>query len=128
MARPRQYILVVEDDEDLREVLVEVLGEHGYVVLAASNGREALALLEAEAPPCLVLLDQSMPVMSGEELRQTLATMPSLADVPVCVLTGDVRYAGNGVEVIKKPIDEDAMLEVIRRHCGTPSPAQATPR
>jgi CheY-like chemotaxis protein len=115
------YILVVEDDDDIREVIVEMLAERGYASRAAANGEEALVLLrsESQAPPCLILLDQSMPVMDGEALIEELGGIPALAAVPICVLTADVRYADDEVAaILTKPIDEGALMKVVRAHCG----------
>jgi CheY-like chemotaxis protein len=112
------YILVVEDDDDIREVLVEILYEQGYASCTASNGEEALAFLRAAGPPCLILLDQMMPVMGGEELIGVLRMTPALASVPICVLTADVRFATGDVDaVITKPIDEGALMKVVDHHC-----------
>jgi CheY-like chemotaxis protein len=114
------YILVVEDDRTVREVLVELLFHHGYASCTAANGEEALAFLRAAGPPCLILLDQKMPVMGGDELIEELGRMPSLARVPICVLTADERYEPERVDaVLTKPIDETALLGVIDRHCRT---------
>ena len=118
MRSSENYILVVEDDDDVREVLVESLYERGYATCTASNGEEALAFLQAAGPPCLILLDQRMPVMDGEELVSALRTTPALAAVPICLLTGDPQPAPDDVDaVLTKPIDEDALQRVLDRYC-----------
>jgi CheY-like chemotaxis protein len=112
------YVLVVEDDEDLREMLVELLSEEGHSSCTASNGEEALAFLRTAEPPCLMLLDQKMPVMDGEELMKALRTIPSLARVPICVFAADKRFVPDGAAaVIVKPIDVVALLRVVDHHC-----------
>ena len=63
MTKPNHMILVVDDDEDLREVICGVLEDAGYEAASAGNGREALDFLRSSPPPCLVLLDLMMPVM-----------------------------------------------------------------
>jgi CheY-like chemotaxis protein len=123
------YVLVVEDDDELRETLVDFLYEEGYASCSAPNGEEALAFLETAPRPCLVLLDQSMPGMTGEELLRVMRAAPDLAAVPVCVVTGDPRLAPDGAAaVIKKPIDVSNLLNVLNRHCrgraGCTSPAR----
>jgi CheY-like chemotaxis protein len=116
------YVLVVEDDRNVRDVLVELLFHHGYASCTAANGDEALAFLRAAAPPCLILVDdqkaQKVPAMGGEELLEELGRMPALARVPICVLTADALYEAERVDaVLTKPIDEAALVGVIDRHC-----------
>src|SRR5678816_1869583 len=75
-------VLVVEDDEDVREVLRETLEDAGYPVICAKDGREGLELLRAEPRPCLVLLDLMMPVLSGWQFRAQQQQDPRLARSP----------------------------------------------
>ena len=87
-------ILIVDDDEDLREVLKDALLFEGYHVEIATNGREAVSWLHAHAGESwLVLLDLMMPVMDGEGFLSCRATDPVLAAFPVVLLTagGDCR-------------------------------------
>ena len=82
----RGVVMVVDDDEDWREVVVEFLEGVGFEVLAARDGREALTRLRAGArTPDLILTDLEMPVMTGWELRRELLRDPALAYVPVLV-------------------------------------------
>src|SRR5881392_3915466 len=81
-------VLVVEDDEDIRDSLVEFLGDEGYEARGAGNGREALSLLAAIAPPpCLIILDLMMPVMDGRTFREEQLRRPDVADIPVIVIS-----------------------------------------
>jgi CheY-like chemotaxis protein len=80
-------ILLVEDDEDLSEVLADLLGDCGYRVAKAMNGKEALQYLEANTLPQLILLDWMMPVMDGEEFLSRRASKPALAAVAVFLLS-----------------------------------------
>src|SRR4051812_39456009 len=89
----RHCILIVEDDTELRETLGEILQEEGYHVAGVGNGREALDHLRQSDPPCLILLDLMMPVMSGWEFRDQQRQDPDLAGVPVAILSG-VRNGG----------------------------------
>jgi CheY-like chemotaxis protein len=87
-------ILIVDDDEDLREVLKDALLFEGYEVETTINGREAVSWLHAHAgEPWLVLLDLMMPVMDGEAFLNCRAADPVLAAFPVVLLTagGDCR-------------------------------------
>jgi CheY-like chemotaxis protein len=114
-------ILIVEDDDEIRELLAEMLGEEGYAVVTASDGREALTRLEAGLAPRLVVLDLMMPNMDGWSLRAAMLEDPTLARIPVVVLSGaaDVRQASSGlgaVKVLTKPVKWTTFLEVVREH------------
>src|SRR4051812_35074808 len=103
-ARP---VLVVEDDEDLRTELAELLREEGYEVVEAANGERALAyLLDAQKPwPAVMLLDLMMPVMNGRELLAVLEEDLPLAILPIVLLSaGMVDAAKHAVsDVLPKP-------------------------
>src|SRR4051794_15476187 len=86
--RAARTVLVAEDDPDSRENLRQLLEGLGHAVLAAADGREALALLRAGPPPDLILLDPVMPAVDGREFRRLQAADPALSGIPVVVLTG----------------------------------------
>jgi CheY-like chemotaxis protein len=79
-------ILVVEDDEDLRNVLNVTLRAPGRTLLEAEHGAAALDLIEAEGVPDLILLDMNMPVMNGWRLAEELRAR-ELWHMPVIVIT-----------------------------------------
>ncbi len=79
-------ILVVDDDPDIRALASQALNRDGYVVIEASNGKEALASIEDLAPDLLVL-DLQMPEQGGLEVLKVLRSMPATAALPVIVLT-----------------------------------------
>jgi len=106
-------ILVVDDDHSIVELLALFLELEGYAVLTASNGKEALERARGIVPG-LIVTDQMMPVMTGEELFRALKRSPRLRQVPVILMTSalprtarDLQWA----ELIRKPMD----LEVISR-------------
>jgi len=114
-------IVVVEDDHDARVVIRSVLEEEGYVVHSAANGRVAVEILSSlENPPKLLLVDLNMPVMDGWELVGYLQNHPELSTVPVGIQSADRDTTlPDGVAfVLQKPIDVDALLAVVRHHCG----------
>jgi CheY-like chemotaxis protein len=115
-------VLIVEDDNEIRELVAEMLADCGYAVLTASNGQEALDCLKACARPCVILLDLMMPVMDGWQLRAELLADPALADVPVVVVSGaaDVQQSSaslRAVKVLTKPVRWPALLECVQAHC-----------
>jgi len=79
-------ILVVDDDPDIRTLAKRALSQDGHIVLEASTGREALALIDAEAPDLLVL-DLLMPEQGGLEVLEILRSRPATAALPVVLLT-----------------------------------------
>jgi len=116
----RPPILIVEDDPDLREMMAQLLALEGFAASAVANGREALEYLGQGAPPDLILLDLMMPVMDGWEFCRRQSTDPSMAALPVIVLSAlDQSRAGDigAVEFLKKPLDFDRLLTLVRRHC-----------
>ena len=121
MERTDGYILVVEDDRDIQETLVSLLGDFGYAVRTAANGQDALCVLASGPPPRLILLDQMMPVMNGEQLIEHLriSADPSSALLPICVLTAahDFRRERDVVAILRKPFDEGALMEIVDRYC-----------
>ncbi|HEY3109037.1 MAG TPA: response regulator, partial [Chloroflexota bacterium] len=80
-------ILVVEDDDDIRDSLTTLLIVSGFRVLSARNGREALAVLNECERPAVILLDLMMPEMDGWSFRAAQLRDPETAEIPVIVLT-----------------------------------------
>lgn len=116
-------VLLVEDEADIREALIEVLGHSGFQVVGANNGVDALCYLRASPPPALILLDLMMPIMDGWEFRRRQREDPALADVPVVVLSAlDQTRAADlgGTAFLKKPLDFDRLLDLVRQHCRDP--------
>jgi diguanylate cyclase len=80
-------VLVIEDDDDAREVLLELLEFEGYDVLEAKNGQEGLDVAEAAATLDVILLDLHMPRMDGREFLDAKAQRAKIHDVPVIVVS-----------------------------------------
>src|SRR5438477_9129625 len=125
---PIGNVLIVEDDLALLEMLASLLSTEGFHSVSAEDGLEALHLLRAvrrRAPgvPCLVLLDLNMPRLGGSQFRDVQLADADLSDVPVVVMSGvtDIQeraQALGAVASITKPIDFDALLTIVRRHCA----------
>ena len=113
-------VLIVEDDADLQDMMVQIIGLEGFNARAAANGREALAYLRAHQPPNVILLDLMMPVMDGWQFRREQQRDAELAKVPIVVLSAfDQIHAGDFAmnTFLKKPIDFDRLLKLVRQYC-----------
>ena len=111
-------VVVVEDDEDTRELLQTVLQRRGYRVATAADGLDALALLRATSAVCFVLLDLFMPRMDGFGLLREMHDDPKLSRLPVCLSTSAPHAAPPGVACLSKPIDLLGLFAMIDSHCA----------
>ncbi|APR77315.1 response regulator [Minicystis rosea] len=112
------YVLVVDDDDDIRQCLREVLADEGYRVETAVHGRQALDVLERGERPCLMLLDLMMPVMDGTELLAHVRADPDLAEIPVVIVSAaNGPMPSDGVRVLRKPVALDDVLHEVERFC-----------
>lgn len=120
-AAPKGVILVVEDDADLRQTVADALRHHGYAVVTAREGGEAIAALEAmtgAAMPDVILLDLSMPGVDGAGFLAARSEVPDFAAIPVIVTSGAAARDLAGVsceDFVEKPYTEDALLEAVER-------------
>jgi CheY-like chemotaxis protein len=113
------WILVVDDDDDIREAIVMLLELDGYQVLGAGDGLQALDEIRGRGRPNMILLDLRMPRMNGEELAATLHADPTLAAVPIVVLSGDTNAADVASAIgaralLRKPVDLSTLLAAVR--------------
>lgn len=120
--KPRAHcpVLIVEDDEDLREMMAQLLTLEGFQAAAVANGREALDYLHTTDKPNVILLDLMMPVMDGWEFRRRQQADPDLAPVPVIVLSALDQARAATVDAtafLKKPLDFDRLIQLVRAHC-----------
>lgn len=116
-------VLIVEDDEAIRETLADILQYEGYVVTTACDGRDALLRLHSGATPSLILLDLMMPRMNGWEFRVEQLSRQEMAGIPIIILSGahDAHRQAtllNANGVLSKPIEVIKLLELVRIHCG----------
>ena len=117
-----ETILIVEDDEDLRDSLAELFEERGYAVVAAQNGQDALNRLVAGLVPCLILLDLMLPIVSGWEFRNQQLADPRFAQIPIIILSGihNLRSEAQrlqAVAFVPKPLDFDRLFKAIDQYC-----------
>jgi DNA-binding NtrC family response regulator len=123
-----QRVLLVDDDEDMRSLLADVLSDEGYEVIQAANGAEALVLLHRETF-AVILLDKRMPGLSGMDLLPGLRVL--CPETPVIVITafGDAHTAAEGTEkgafgLLFKPFRMDDLRAMLDHALARPdSPA-----
>ena len=115
-------ILVVEDQEDNRQILRDLLGSAGYQLIEAENGEEALKALARQRPD-LILMDISLPVMDGyEATRQIRATQDAtpIIGLSAHAMNGDAikaKEAGCN-DYLTKPVDEDLLMKKLKEYLG----------
>ncbi|HEX9296448.1 MAG TPA: response regulator [Polyangiaceae bacterium] len=121
-------IVVVDDDDDVRDAVREILQLEGYATEGAANGEEALNLLRtSSARPCLILLDLMMPVMDGWEFLTLIDEEPGLHGIPVAIMSAhpSIRRAfdrGRGKDgstrmLLPKPLNLLRLLSVVHDVC-----------
>ena len=132
-------ILIVEDDDGVRESLSEILVEEGYSVDTVPDGPTALRYLQDHPLPTLILLDLVMPNMSGAEFRNRLLADEQLAAIPIIVLSARndgakiARLLG-AEDFLSKPMNFDELIHVVQNRAVTevggidPLPPGGSPR
>ena len=113
-------LVVVDDDESIRESLQLALELEGYRVETAGDGEQAFAWLQKNPLPCLLLLDLMMPVMDGWALLALLRADARYQELPVVIITafGKGLSGAEHLPVLRKPVELDDLLRVVERHCG----------
>jgi CheY-like chemotaxis protein len=114
------YILVVEDDRDLREILGDALRLEGYDVVCVEHGEAALRHLETGARPCMILLDLMMPVMDGWAFRQEILKDQALALIPVVLMTAAGADRAQSIpsnRILHKPLEMGSVIDAVQEHC-----------
>ena len=122
-------LLVIEDDDAVREMLEMVLDSEGFEVVTAHHGAAAIAMLD-EVEPSLILLDMKMPVLDGWEFLERYRRRPG-AKVPVVVLTAAYDAARRAADVaadayVAKPFAIDDLVRVIERYLPADTRARSS--
>jgi CheY-like chemotaxis protein len=121
--RTTYRVLIVEDDAMIRDSLLEVFDEHGYETVGAIHGGDALIKLrDPSRPTGLILLDLMMPVMDGTMFREQQLADPTLASIPVIVLSAHSDVAARAktlhiADFLPKPINLARLMDMVARHC-----------
>ena len=116
----KKTILIVEDNVSIREEIVELLEEEGYLAKGIENGQEAMKYLKTtNTLPTLILLDLMMPIMNGWQFRIEQEQDLRLSKIPVIVVTADGHAEQKAAKMnatgwLKKPIDIDTLLKTIQ--------------
>ena len=115
---PRRTILIVEDDQGLRDMLKVALSLEGANVVTAANGAAALNVAIAHLPD-LIVLDLMMPVMSGEDFRRAQLANAAIAHIPVVIVSAHPQIAVIAERIAAagyrpKPLDIDAFWPYVR--------------
>ena len=122
----QRKILVIEDNDDIRDAVAESLEDAGYGVLLAANGAIAIgALRESDDLPCLILLDLMMPVMDGAQFLEEMRRDPRLSALRVVVITADgssvTKAAALGTHGgLRKPVQLNELLSTVSKYCQHP--------
>ena|SRR5919109_676212 len=119
----KNRVLIVEDNSDARELMVLVLRRAGYEVAEAATGKAALEQAHTTHPD-LIIMDLSLPGMTGDEATKHLKADPSTKDIPVVVNTAfhagssnvNRAIAAGAAEILHKPTNFQTLLETVRRY------------
>lgn len=113
----RAPVMLVEDDADTRKLLKQVLADGGYPVVTASDGQQAIDILESGIRPCIIIVDLAMPHVSGHDLLKYMHSDPEFRTIPAIVVSGLPRDQINVVAdaILLKPCEPDVLLENVRK-------------
>ena len=116
-------LMIIDDDDDLRNALSFIMSAQGYAVTAFGDARRALRALDSGPLPFVILLDLMMAGMSGWEFRAAQLASTRLNPIPVVVLTAantlsDGVHTVSDVEIVAKPFALDELLEVVGRYAN----------
>ena len=115
-------VLVIDDDYDIRDLVVFYLNSKGYEAVGASNGKDAIAHLQTEIKPALIILDLMMPVMDAWEFREAQQSDPAIGEIPVVLISATDEVSDHVIPLaaagfIRKPIDFNHLLATVEQHC-----------
>jgi signal transduction histidine kinase len=118
----KPLVLVVDDEEDIRNILKSIITKQGYDVVTAAHGAEALAYLRTHAKPRLILLDLTMPVMNGMQFIAERRRDANLATVPVVVMSADREAQpwciNQNLDYWAKPLDFETLVRALKQRLG----------
>ena len=114
-------VLVVDDSRAIRRIVGNIMRELGFEVAEAGNGREALACLNEQGLPDIVLVDWNMPVMDGLEFVRAARANPAYADLPLMMVTTETEMERMALallagvnEYVMKPFDKEIIHDKLQ--------------
>jgi CheY-like chemotaxis protein len=116
---PGGPVMVVEDDQGIRESVCQILEDEGFPTVSACNGKEALVALRNMTPlPRLILLDLMMPIMNGWEFYELISRDKTVSFIPVVVMSAQETdvYSGS-LRLLRKPLLLDQLLSTVNEIC-----------
>lgn len=118
------YILLIDDNKSIRDCLIWVFDEEGYSVITASNGKDALELLEKNPfLPDFILLDLMMPIMNGWQFRDQQQLNPRFKNIPTIILSAKINIAEQtfypNEYLLPKPFDIEDLLVLIKKKASS---------
>jgi CheY-like chemotaxis protein len=118
-------VLVVDDDEEIRETIDLVLAQYGLECCSACSGRAALELIRGSRPPVVALVDLRMPNMTGIELVREMRREPVLAATRIVVMSGDSEGGAAAAELaadgyLRKPFELESLVSTVQRLVSQP--------
>ena len=117
-----KIIVAVDDEPGMCETFQDLFEDEGYEVQTARDGQAALELLRAlPVKPCIVITDILMPAMDGPALYRAVKSDPALAAIPFVFTTTDPARAPAGELIMKKPLNFEVLLDIVRKCCGRPA-------
>jgi CheY-like chemotaxis protein len=128
----RRSILVVDDDDDVRNMLCAVLSAEGYPVIGAADGVEALNQMRLD-PPALAVVDMMMPRMDGDQLIRAMGQDAALVRVPIAIMSGQTTptptsdYPPRVSARLIKPFELDELLTLVHQFADPPH-GRSTPQ
>ncbi|MDB4959088.1 MAG: response regulator receiver protein [Myxococcales bacterium] len=105
-------VLIVDDDDDVREITQDMLERRGYEVVAVESGADALAYL-AHDTPAVMLLDLEMDDVNGWEVIGALEKRPDFAKITIVVVSGSESTPPRGVQFLRKPFRIEALTDIL---------------
>jgi CheY-like chemotaxis protein len=111
------HVLVVEDDDDIREAIAALAEDSGVTVRAARDGAEGLDFLRGGPRPAAVFLDHYMPRIDGMAVLAAIRQDPALATIPVVWMSGDRAHPAAADSYLEKPFEVPALVELLKSFC-----------
>ncbi|MCY1030009.1 response regulator [Corallococcus sp. BB11-1] len=120
-------VLLIEDEEDIRDAVSTLLEMEGFQVAQCVHGEDAWGWLGSNPCPDLVLLDLMMPVMDGQSFLSRLAQERMLEGVPIVVLSGSPFQPAGAVAYLRKPVSVNQLMEMVGRFLPSPGAGPEEP-